>query len=553
MNSRPLVSVVVPIFNAENFLRETVESVLGQSYERWELLLVDDGSTDASPRIAQEYQRRFADKVRYLEHPGHQNRGACASRNLGIHYARGELIAPLDADDLWLPQKLERQVALLETHPEASMVYGRPFYWSSWQGEAAAEEGDYLSQYGLPLNQLIRPPTALLRSHPLAPGGGAACPSDLLFRRRMLEETGGFEESFTGIYQLYEDQVFLAKVYLSQNICVADECWTYYRLNNPNSCMTTVHQAGQQDTARRRYLDWLEAYVSERNVTDPEIWKALNRALEPFRRPTRHRLRTYFHNGVQRSRWLAGGAARRIAEVLPSPVVRGIRTVLGRDPGEPRVGKVRFGDLRRTSPINRHWGLERGQPVDRYYIQRFLARHAQEIRGRVLEVGDDSYTRRFGGERVTQRDVLDVRAGNPLATVVADLSDADHVPSDSFDCIILTQTLQYLFDLRRAVETLHRILRPGGVLLLTVPGISQTTDENWRDSWYWSFTTPSLTRLAGEVFPEGSFEVESHGNVLAATAFLHGLASQELRAEELSAHDLDFPVLLTLRARKPER
>ncbi len=227
--------------------------------------------------------------------------------------------------------------------------------------------------------------------------------------------------------------------------------------------------------------------------------------------------------------------------------------VLGRGPGEPPVGKVRFGDLRRTAPINRHWGLERGQPVDRYYLEQFLTRHAQEIRGRVLEVGDDSYTRRFGGERVTQRDVLDVNAGNPAATVVADLSDGEHIPSGAFDCIILTQTLQYVFDVRRAVATLHRILKPDGVLLLTVPGISQTTDENWRDSWYWSFTVPSLTRLAGEIFPDGNFEIESHGNVLAATAFLHGLASQELQSEELNAHDPDFPVLLTLRARKPQR
>ncbi len=219
----------------------------------------------------------------------------------------------------------------------------------------------------------------------------------------------------------------------------------------------------------------------------------------------------------------------------------------------PAPGAVRFGHLRRTRPINRHWGWERGQPVDRYYIEGFLARQAQDIRGRVLEVGDDSYTRQFGGDRVTQRDVLHVHAGSPLATVVADLADADHVPSDTFDCIILTQTLHLVFDIRAAMRTLERILAPGGTLLVTVPGISQTTDENWRDSWYWALTVPSLRRLAEERFPAGAVTVESHGNVLTAVAFLHGLAREELRARELAVVDRDFPLVVTLRARKPPR
>lgn len=218
--------------------------------------------------------------------------------------------------------------------------------------------------------------------------------------------------------------------------------------------------------------------------------------------------------------------------------------------GPPPAGWVRFGDLRRTTPISRRWGFERGRPVDRFYIEQFLARHAQDVRGRVLEVGDDAYTRRFGGERVTQCDVLHVTPGHPLATVIADLSDADHLPADRFDCIILTQTLHLIYDVKRAARTLCRILKPGGVLLLTVPGISQTTDDEWRHSWYWSFTVPSLTRLASETFGDGAFEVESHGNVLAAVAFLHGLARRELRPDELSAHDPDFPVTLTLRAVK---
>jgi SAM-dependent methyltransferase len=217
----------------------------------------------------------------------------------------------------------------------------------------------------------------------------------------------------------------------------------------------------------------------------------------------------------------------------------------------PAPGGVDFGDLRSLEPISRHWGFDRGRPVDRYYIEAFLARNADAIRGRVLEVGDDAYTRRFGGARVTRRDVLHVSGTAPEATIVADLTDAPHVESDAFDCIILTQTLQLVFDVRAALRTLHRILRPGGVLLLTVPGITPTTDAEWRSSWYWSFTTTSLGRLAADEFPEGSFAVDARGNVLAATAFVQGIAHQELTVAELDHYDPDYPVTVTLRAVKP--
>src|SRR5262249_53934843 len=160
----------------------------------------------------------------------------------------------------------------------------------------------------------------------------------------------------------------------------------------------------------------------------------------------------------------------------------------------PGARTVDFGDLGTLEPVSRHWGFDRGRPVDRYYIEAFLEQHAADVRGRVLEVGDDSYTRRFGKDRVIRRDVLHVSADAPGATIVADLADAPHVASESFDCIILTQTLHLVYHVPAALRTLARILRPGGVLLLTVPGITPTTDDDWRSSWYWSFTAASLRR-----------------------------------------------------------
>jgi len=217
------------------------------------------------------------------------------------------------------------------------------------------------------------------------------------------------------------------------------------------------------------------------------------------------------------------------------------------------VGRLDLGGLRRTSPVSRNWGYDRGLPVDRHYIEDFLERHQADVRGRVLEVGDDSYTRRFGGDRVTARDVLHVDPRAPQATIVADLTDAGHVPSDLFDCVILTQTLHLIYDFRAAIETVHRVLRPGGVLLATVPGITPTSHSEWAGQWYWSFTCHSARRVFEERFAPRDVVVECYGNVLTAAAFLYGLAAEELKQEELSAHDPDYQVTVAVRAVKSER
>jgi SAM-dependent methyltransferase len=210
-----------------------------------------------------------------------------------------------------------------------------------------------------------------------------------------------------------------------------------------------------------------------------------------------------------------------------------------------------MGSLRRVMPVSREFGYDRGLPIDRYYIEGFLARYAEDIQGRVLEIKDDSYTRKFGGGHVEISDVLDIEEDNPQATIVADLTHADHVPSDAFDCIIFTQTLQLIHDVRSAVRTLYRILKPGGVLLASFPGISSQGDRH-RWEWHWMFTSYSAQRLFEEAFPAGNIKIDAHGNVLAAIAFLHGLAVEELSQEELDYRDLDYEVLITLRAVKPE-
>ena len=205
-----------------------------------------------------------------------------------------------------------------------------------------------------------------------------------------------------------------------------------------------------------------------------------------------------------------------------------------------------LGSLRRTTPLSAVWGADRGTPVDRFYIQRFLEENRGDIRGRILEVGDSRYTRRFASE-VVSSDVVDRDRANRQATIIADLASADSINSDQFDCFLLIQTLQYIYDLASAVRHAYRILRPGGVLLLTVPTVSRV-DPALPD--HWRFTASSCSALLAEVFPLEDISIRSYGNVLAAIASLTGMAFEELSSRELTKADEYFPLLIAARAAK---
>jgi SAM-dependent methyltransferase len=225
----------------------------------------------------------------------------------------------------------------------------------------------------------------------------------------------------------------------------------------------------------------------------------------------------------------------------------------------PPTGKavrdsIDWGGLRRLQPISRVFGLDRGQPIDRYYIEGFLNRHKADIHGSVLEIGDPTYTRQFGEDRVLRSDVLLAEPGHPGQTLVGDLATGQGIPESAFDCIILTQTLPFIYDMVLAVGNTYRALRPGGVLLATLPGISQISRydmDRWGD--YWRFTDASTRRLFAGIFDPQRLEVEIHGNVLAAVAFLHGLAVAEMKPDELDYKDPDYQLIITVRAVKEER
>jgi SAM-dependent methyltransferase len=230
-----------------------------------------------------------------------------------------------------------------------------------------------------------------------------------------------------------------------------------------------------------------------------------------------------------------------------------MRRWLIRSTRRPRVGRVQLGDLDRLTPISRDWGFDRGRPIDRLYIERFIAAHAGDIQGDVLEVSNNDYTVRFGGAQVSRSDILHPDDGNPRATVVADLAVPNPSLEGRFDCIICTQTLQLIYEFRSAVTQIHDWLKPGGVALVSVPGISQISREDMKQTGdYWRFTGAAVRRMFAEEFGEGAAEIDVLGNVLAATAFLHGIAAEEFDEADLLEKDPQFQMLTTVRAVRRE-
>jgi len=306
MSDRPLVSAVIIFLDAAEFIDEAIQSVMSQTYEHWELLLVDDGSTDRSTAIALHYAHRYPDKVRYLEHPGHANRGMSATRNLGIVHARGRFIGFLDADDVWLPHKLQQQVQWLEVYPQAAMVYGRTLIWYSWMSDRPAGKTDRFYDLGVKANTLVAPPRLLLlllRNRVQTP---TTC--NALLRRELVAHVGGFEPEFTG---MFEDQVFFAKVELTSYVVVADACWALYRQHPGNSSGMGWNTQAYHD-ARVRFLTWVECYLSVHRVHHLRVWWVLWSELRPYRYPRLHRLASRFSQVVGRSRANMTTAVRHV-------------------------------------------------------------------------------------------------------------------------------------------------------------------------------------------------------------------------------------------------
>ena len=310
---RPRVSVVIIFLNEEAFLQEALDSVLSQTFKEWELLIVDDGSTDGSSEIANKAARRLPQKIRLLEHERHVTRGMSTSRNLGLKHARGEYVLFLDGDDVLTPKALSEQVTLMEAHPEVGTVYGPMRWWFGWNGDPHDQRRDFTQKLSQEPDTAIEGPTVVanfLRDEGVTPLGN-------LFRTSLVREVGGFEDKFRG---MYEDQVLRVKFCLRFPVYAANRVWYKYRRHAGSSCAQAVKKNEAHD-ARGIFLRWTEDFCRQRHVCDAHIWKALREALRPYRYPrlTRfeHQVARYKTRFIWRIIETASPVARR---VLPKPI-----------------------------------------------------------------------------------------------------------------------------------------------------------------------------------------------------------------------------------------
>lgn len=513
----PAVAVVITTYDEEpRFLREALASVFAQTVPATEIIIVDDGS-----RIDNSDVFRTFPAARVIRQ---HNRGLAAARNTGRCATTCPYVVFLDSDDRLAPDALAGNLRRFAERPDCGLVYGA-YRFIDREGRRRADAA--FTPIGADAY------ATLLRGNSIGMHG------TVMYRRDCLEEVGGFDPA----YRACEDYELYLRLARRFPIASANEVIAEYRLharNMSNNCPLMLKSALAVLAAQERFLD-NDAERHRAHAEGIRRWKSFYAGQQLLK----------MYEAAKDRRWRDVSVAGffRVSAVAPLAMIgallRGIRTLLFRQ-------TVDLGSLRRTTPISRHFGYDRGKPVDRHYIEDFLGRHAADIRGRVLEIGDNAYTVVFGGDRVTRSDVLHVDPAARGATIVGDLQEGGNLPSDAFDCVVLTQTLHLLFDLHAVVATLHRILKPGGILLVTAPGVSSVDSGEWGGSWMWSLTAASLSRLLSGPFAENDVGVTTYGNVLTAVAFLHGLAEDELRREDYGVTDPHYPVIVAGRAKKAE-
>lgn len=517
MTDQPRVSIVVTTFNHAHFLAEALRSALSQTRPADEIVVVDDGSSDDPAAVVSEFPG--ASLIRQ------ENRGLSAARNAGLRAVSGAFVVFLDADDRLLPEAIALGLQALARHPEAALAYGAH---------------RRIDQDGRPLGGIHYQAVLDEMKSGLLRGNRIGMHATVMYRTAALRDAHGFAESL----RRCEDYDAYLRLASHGPIVSYPQAVAEYRMHGDNmshdhramnAAALAVHARHRPDQGAARTIwshgrrAWQSFYADQ----------ALNAAGRPM-------LGRWLQSARIAPFQTLGRAAAQMVRDWRGPARRLRRHIIR---GGQRVpwGTFRFGDLAAATPVSNDFGWDRGQPVDRHYVEDFLAQHADLIRGRVLEIGDDAYSRRFGGTQITRQDVLH-RKPVPEATIVGDLSVSGTLPEAAFDAIVLTQTLHLIYDMPAALIELRRALRPGGTLLVTVPGITPIDRKEWRDSWYWSLTEASLQRMIDEVFGPGSRQVGCYGNVYAACCFLQGLAVEEVDPRLLSTFDSAFPVVIWARA-----
>jgi hypothetical protein len=494
------VTAIVTCWNSGPLVEEALRSVRAQTRPPDELLVVDGGSTE--PASLDSLARIEEGGVRLIRLSASR---LAASRAAGFEASTGGLVLYLDADNRLAPTYVEVTTERLESDP------GLDFVTTGMRGFGA------LAYSWTPPSP--DPVSILTRGAPH---------QSSVFRRSLYERAGGFDPRF----RVVVDFEFWLRAALAGGRCeVVDQPLLEYRVRRDS----LYHAALESGEFWPEMRELLRKHQSVVQAAGPTLFLRL----DAYAAEERARQAALLREVSEAER-----ETRAVEEQLAAT-----RSLLASRP--PRA--VDWGSLRRLTPVSPVWGLDRGGPLDRYYIAKFLDGHRHLIRGRVLEVKDSGYTRGFGGEKVVAAEVLDRDPRNSDATILADLTVAGSLPPNRFDCFILTQTLHILFDVRTAIRNAVASIRPGGTLLCTLPAVSRVNyeDGGLRSGDYWRFTEASCRALFEEWLPRDCVEITTFGNVLACTAFLQGISWRELDAAELDRVDPYYPLLFGVLARKP--
>ena len=539
-----LVSVVITCYNQGQYLKTAIESVLGQNYKDIETIVIDDGSTDNTKRVAKDYPN-----VKYVYQ---SNQGLSGARNTGVNCSSGAYLVFLDADDWLLAGAISINLKYLKQNREAAFVSGGYIRVNNHKQiidrpERIVEHNHYCQ---------------FLQENYIGMHG-------TVMYHRWIFETFRFDTSLKACedydlylkisrkYPIFHHKELIAAYYIhEQNMSGNIPMMLDYALLVLSRQQDSLANTEEEKCFRRGLKFWKFFYCTllyKKFLFTPGLDKNNAKAKE-LGMVWKYRKLLYLKYLI----------LKPLMHIFLKPLML-IKSVIDKNVPDfilrwlykagiyksPPLGKINMGDLNRNTPFNKEFGYSRGGPVDRYYIENFLQQQAGNIRGRVLEIADNEYTLQFGDSKVTQSDILHIDDKNPEATIVGDLSNALHIENDSFDCIILTQTLHLIYSYKEALETCYRILKPGGTLLLTVPGISHIDQGEWKKYWLWSFTDNSISRILSEIFPSENVFVEPFGNVLVATAFLYGIGLPEIKKEQMNYNDPHYQVIICASAVKP--
>ncbi|MCC5928144.1 MAG: glycosyltransferase [Cyclobacteriaceae bacterium] len=536
-SDKPIVSVVIPCYNHAHYLPDAVQSVREQTYRHTEIIVVDDGSKDHT----RDYCLSQSDIIYVYQ----ENQGLSAARNKGIDYARGAFLVFLDADDLLFPEGIEINLQYVLAHPKCGFVSGGHIKSDLISGQPFVEQ-DYQPVYENHYQALLQ-------------GNYIGMHAAVMYQVHVFDDL-----IYDTSMKACEDYDLYCKIARQYPVVCHDKLIANYRLHSSNmsgNIPLMLENVLKVLDRQRPFIKTSEASIALKRGKKvwkeyycEQLWKKYHN--DEQKKPISHDelllllkydKKKYMKYLLKRSKLYLVYWAESLMPVFLARFLRR-KGILNRGILLPNT--IDGGHFERFEPFSRSYGFDRGGPIDRFFIERFLRSNAHSVKGRVLEIGDNEYTLMIGGNNVEISDILHVNENNKKATFIGDLSDAPGLPSDAFDCVILTQTLHLIWDVKDALETCKRVLKKGGCLLLTVPGISQIEVGEWATTWYWSFTDRSIKKFMNETFGEGNYELEVFGNAYLASAFLFGAGQGEVDPRFYDLQDPYYQMLICVKAVK---